>query len=157
MCFHWLRDQVWMLLCHNLKAVSSAFFFSQQLHYDQNSPCCPAALPAHGPMQRQLQNAAITANSAVQIRDHFTTLEKSQFCTRWRFMPEVSFTNGAGRRLLERAEKNILFSYGRLKCQPSIFYLLNPGDSLIDKKCICSSVQLHLFESMSKLPTQMLP
>jgi len=45
-------------------------------------------------------------------------------------MAEVSFTNGAERRLLERAEKNILFSYGRLKCQPSIFYLLNPGDTV---------------------------
>lgn len=44
--------------------------------------------------------------------------------------------------------------------QMSTINILSPeswGYSLIDKKCICSSVQLHLFESMSKLPTQMLP
>lgn len=131
-----------------------------QLHYDQILLCCPTTLPAHPPMQRQLQNTALTTNatrlfhrsrsqtlsSSSQSRSFHYTGETPN--TGWRYRETLAedlpqrflLANGTGWRFLERAEeKNFLFSFfllGKfktfwLKCQPYFyFYPTNPGDTI---------------------------
>lgn len=92
----------------------------------------------------------------VQISaDQFTALERHQFFTGWRFVPECAFCKRNREKVVGKGweGKHPIFFWGGcwLKCQPWVCYLLNPGDTVCWVK-LTSVLQLS-FTSLKACPS----
>lgn len=168
MWVHWLKDHVWLIIWQQFPVYLSAAplhpSFSVLSHWPACTPTDAKIAAKYSCNNKNLEVISEVQEPAPQLvqisADQFTALEG---VLHWlKICPSIFILQVAQREscwIGLRRKTSFFFSFWRIQdllTQMPTISLLSPefwGYSLLGKTHICSSVQFHLLESMSKLPS----